>query len=158
MPKSGLGSATLEELSLLLRDAFHDSLGRILPGVSSSPYLVLDTHQMPTQSLKIECSLPAQLVPSLAETLMLSKAVTTALAVACRQLDCLQYGFTMLLNDHTRLSKIISAAKVRLCAVEDCCLPSDCLDRSGAKVRCLKNICCLPSSVSSKLSSVSILR
>lgn len=140
MPTSGLGSTTLEELSLLLRDALFDSLGRVLPDVSSSPQLVLDTHQMSTKTLKVDCSLPAQLVPSMAEALMLSKALTTALAAACHRLECLQYGYTMLLNDRIMLVKNISAAKVRLSSVKDCCLPSQSSDRPGAKVRCLKLI------------------
>lgn len=154
VPTSGLGHATLEELSLSLRDDFYDRLGRLLPDVSSSPQLVLDTHhgpdvssssqlvlethQMPTKSLKIGCSLPAQLVPSMAVALMLSKALITALTVACHRLDCLQYGYTMLLNDHITLVKDISAAKVRLCTVEDCCLPSQGSGKSDAKVRCLE--------------------
>ena len=135
--KSGLGNTTMEELSLLLRDAFYDSLGRILPGVSCSPELVLDTHHNPAKSLNIECSLPALLVPTMAEALMLSRALTKALAVACHRLDCLQNGYTMLLNNHTKLVKNISAAEVRLCTMEDCCLPSQGSGRLGAQVTCL---------------------
>ena len=133
VPTSGLGHATLEELSLSLRDDFYDRLGRLLPDVSSSPQLVLDTHhgpdvssssqlmlethQMPTKSLKIGCSLPAQLVPSMAVALMLSKALITALTVACHRLDCLQYGYTMLLKRpyHTGQRHICSQGQIVYC-------------------------------------------
>ena len=135
VPQCTFGRTTLEELSLHLRDAFYDSLDCILPDVSSSPQLVLDAHHFSRKSLKIDCSLPAQLVPSLAEALMLSKALTTALALACHRLDCLQYGFTMLLNCHTTLVKNISAAKVSLCTVEGCCLRSQASGRSVAQER-----------------------
>lgn len=112
VPKSSLGSTTSEVLSLRLRDAFYDSLGSTLPGISSSPDLVLDT--LPSKPLVMDCSLHASLVPSLAEVLMLSKALTTAVAAACQKLGCLQYGYTLLLNKHTVLVKDLSAAQATL--------------------------------------------
>lgn len=114
VPKSGLSSTTSEDLSLLLRDAFYDSLGRTLPGISSSPDLVLDT--LPSKPIVVDCSLPATLVPSLAEVLMLSRALTTAVAAACKKLGCLQYGYTLLLNQHTALVKDLSAAQASFCS------------------------------------------
>lgn len=112
VPTSGPGNATLEDLSLLLRDAFYDSLGGTLPGISSSPDLVLDT--LPSKPLVVDCSIPASLVPSLAEVLMLSRALATAVAVACQKLGCLQYGYTLLLNKHTVLVKDLSAPQASL--------------------------------------------
>ena len=112
VPKLGLSSTTSEVLPLRLRDAFHDSLGRTLPNISSSPELVLDP--LPSKPLVVDCSLPASLVPSLAEVLMLSRALATAVAAACQKLGCRQYGYTLLLNQHTVLVKDLSAAQATL--------------------------------------------
>lgn len=115
--------ATLEQLALLLREAFHDSLGRATPDLASSQDLVLDMHAA-AERLLVDCSLPAHLVPSLAEALILSTAVTTALAAACQQLGRPQFGYTLQLNNQTALVKKLSTAEASLCPVKDGCVPS----------------------------------
>lgn len=120
VPKSG---TTLERLDLPVREEFYDSVGRALPALASSEALVLDMHAA-AETLLLDCSLPTQLVPSLAEVLMLSKALTTALAVACQQLGCMHFGYTLQLNNHTALVKNLHTAETRLCPVENGCVPS----------------------------------